>query len=190
MAYTDPIGTFPDKNTFRIEVYYAHPPSLVWRALTEPDAIEAWFMPMEIEGRVGGAVSLQHPGPPPSTSFGVITVFDVGSVLEYRFPDAGREQWPESVLRFELAAEREGCRLVFTQKLAPDVLAREEWLQSQIAGPGTFMPGTCAGWEGFFREGLARALDGQPPPLYDDRDEELMQARIPGYDRLIREQLM
>jgi uncharacterized protein YndB with AHSA1/START domain len=187
----EPIGTFPDRNTFRMEIHYPHPPSLVWRAITDPEELETWFMPMEIEPRVGGKVSLKHTSRPEiDRAYGVVTVFDVESVFEYCFPDAGREQWPESVLRFELMPQHDGCTLVFTQKLAPDTLVREDWTHLQIAGPGTLLPGTCAGWEGFFREGLERFLDGRPKPIYDESDDALMDARTPGYEKLVRAQLM
>jgi len=186
----EPIGTFPDRNSFRLTIHYPHPPSLVWRAITEPAALGTWFMPMEIEPHVGGAVSLEHTGRPGSErAHGVVTVFDIDAVLEYRFPDAGREQWPESVMRFELVPDGAGCTLVFTQTLAPHVLVREAWAHLQVGGPGTPAPGTCAGWEGFFREGLERYLGGRRPPIYDEQDDELMAARTPRYEKLVRAQL-
>jgi uncharacterized protein YndB with AHSA1/START domain len=188
---SEPIGTFPDRNTFRLEIHYPHPPSLVWRAITEPDALQTWFMAMTIEPRVGGAVSLKHTSRPEiDRAHGVVTVFDVESVFEYSFPDAGREQWPESVLRFELTPDDHGCRLVFTQRLAPGALAREDLAHLQIAGPGTLIPGTCAGWEGFFREGLERFLGGRREALYDDGDDTLMDIRATGYEKLVRAQLI
>jgi hypothetical protein len=50
------------------------------------------------------------------------------------------------------------------------------------------VPGTCAGWEGFFRDGLARHLDGRVP-VYDDRDDAVMAARTEGYRSLVETQL-
>ena len=186
-----PIGTFPDRNTFRLEIDYPHPPALVWRAITEPAALETWFMSMEIEPRVGGEVALKHTSRPGiDRARGIVTVFDVGAVLEYSFPDAGRDQWPESVLRFELHPADDGCTLVFTQRLAPNVLVREAWAHLQIAGPGTLIPGTCAGWEGFFREGLERFLDGAGAPIYTEDDDALMDARTPAYEELMRARLL
>ena len=182
----EPIGTFPDRHTLRLEIRYPHPPSLVWRAITEPEALGTWFMPMDIEPHVGGAVSLAHTGTPGGDrAHGVVTAFEIDAVLEYRFPDAGREQWPECVMRFQLAADDGGCTLVFTQTLAPHALIREAWADLQIGGPGTLAPGTCAGWEGFFREGLDRYLDGRPAPIYDGTDDELMATRTHGYETLV-----
>jgi hypothetical protein len=47
-------------------------------------------------------------------------------------------------------------------------------------------PGTCAGWEGFFREGLDRHLDGRQAPIYDETDEALMAERTPRYEARVR----
>jgi uncharacterized protein YndB with AHSA1/START domain len=187
----EPIGTFPDRHTFRLEIHYPHPPSLVWRAITQPEALETWFMAMDIEPHVGGTVSLKHTSRPGiDRAYGVVSAFDIESVFEYRFPDAGREQWPESILRFELIPDAGGCTLVFTQTLAPDALVREDWAHLQIAGPGTLAPGTCGGWEGFFREGLERFLERRPAPLYNDTDDALMEERGHRYEQIVRAQLM
>jgi uncharacterized protein YndB with AHSA1/START domain len=140
---------------------------------------------MELDLRVGGRVSLD---PGRGRAFGVITALEPEAVLEYRF-DAGQAFWPESVLRFELSdASGGGCRLRFTQRLGEDISFHDDGLRlGQIAGPGTFHPGTCAGWEGFFEEGLRRFLGGRGTPLYDEADDRLMAARTPIYRRRVVE---
>ena len=57
-ARNDARGTFLDKHTFRLNFVYPHPPSRVWKALTEPEQLAVWFMPLELELRVGGRALL------------------------------------------------------------------------------------------------------------------------------------
>jgi uncharacterized protein YndB with AHSA1/START domain len=84
-----------------------HPPEKVWRALTEPEHLAAWF-PTEIEGeRAAGAalrfVFRRGEGPP---SDGEMLAYDPPRLLEYR--------WGEEVLRFELRPSADGTELAFT----------------------------------------------------------------------------
>ena len=181
MSSTDARGTFPDRNTFRLETRYPHPPDRVWQAITDPEHLAVWFMPMQIDLRVGGRVLLvdygQEGKSPPAE--GVVTACEPGSLLEYRF-DKGEWDWPESTLRYELSVDGDGCRLVFSQTVAPDTV----WAvdpEGQVGGPGTIHPGACAGWEGFFEEGLSRFLAGRRAPLYDEDDDRLMDARTAAY---------
>ncbi|MGH9265874.1 MAG: SRPBCC family protein [Acidimicrobiales bacterium] len=83
-----------------------HPPEKVWRALTEPEHLAAWF-PSEIHGeRAAGAplrfVFAHGEGPPTE---GEMLTYDPPSVLEYR--------WEQEVLRFHLRPEGDGCVLTF-----------------------------------------------------------------------------
>ena len=85
----------------RFERTLAHPPDKVWRALTEPEHLRAWF-PSDIEGeRRAGAplrfVFRANEGPPID---GEMLVYEPPSVLEFR--------WGEELLRFELAADDGG----------------------------------------------------------------------------------
>jgi uncharacterized protein YndB with AHSA1/START domain len=84
-----------------------HPPEKVWRALTEPEHLRAWF-PADIEGeRAAGArlrfVFRNHEGDP---SDGEMLVYDPPTVLEFR--------WGEELLRFELEPGHEGAGTVLT----------------------------------------------------------------------------
>ena len=179
-------GRLIDRNTIEFDLSYPHPPSLVWQAITEPESLAVWMMPMELDLRLGGRVSLE---PSQGKAYGVITALEPQALLEYRF-DAGQAFWPESVLRYELSDDGSGgCRLVFTQRLAAHLRFPDDASDRQLAGPGTFPPGTCAGWEGFFAEGLQRFLDGRRAPIYDDEDDRLMAARTPVYRRRIAAEL-
>ena len=85
---------------------WPHPPEKVWRALTEPEHLAAWF-PSDIEGdREVGAklrfVFRNGEGPP---SDGEMLVYDPPTTLEFR--------WERGILRFDLRPEGEGCVLTF-----------------------------------------------------------------------------
>lgn len=87
-----------------------HPPEKVWRALTEPEQLAAWF-PADIEGdRKAGAtlrfVFRNDEGP---TMDGVMITYEPAAVLEFR--------WGEETLRFELEPEGSGTRLTFVNTL-------------------------------------------------------------------------
>jgi uncharacterized protein YndB with AHSA1/START domain len=84
----------------------AHPPEKVWRALTEPEHLAAWF-PSDVHGeRAAGAplrfVFRNGEGPP---SEGEMLVFDPPSTLEFR--------WEQEILRFDLRPDGDGCLLTF-----------------------------------------------------------------------------
>jgi uncharacterized protein YndB with AHSA1/START domain len=84
----------------------AHPPEKVWRALTEPQHLSAWF-PADIHGeRTAGAVLRfvfrNDEGP---AADGEMLTFDPPKALEFR--------WGEELLRFELEPDGEGCVLTF-----------------------------------------------------------------------------
>ena len=83
-----------------------HPPATVWRALTEPEHLAAWF-PTDIEGdRTPGAklrfVFRNGEGP---TIDGRMVTYGPPSLLEL--------QWGDETLRFELAPDGDGSRLTF-----------------------------------------------------------------------------
>ncbi len=188
MTEGDILGTFPDRHTIRFEIFYPHPVSRVWDAITDPRSLSVWFMPLDMEQRVGGRVVLRYSSQDELVpAEGVVTSFESESVLEYRFAK-GPWRWPESTLRFDLAPDGHGCRLVFSQEVAPDTVWDPD-PDGQIGGPGTVHPGACSGWEGFFREGLSRFLDGRSAPIYDDSDDALMDARAQSYRARIRDEL-
>jgi uncharacterized protein YndB with AHSA1/START domain len=86
------------------------PPPVVWRALTEPDHLDAWF-PTTIDGdRAPGAAlrfAFRDMEAPPME--GEMLVFEPPSVMEFR--------WGPDALRFEVQSERDGSVLVLTAVL-------------------------------------------------------------------------
>jgi uncharacterized protein YndB with AHSA1/START domain len=81
-----------------------HSPEKVWRALVEPEHLEAWF-PTTIEGEreVGAALrfSFRQDEAPPMK--GQMIVYEPHSLLEFK--------WGEDTLRFELKPEGDSTRL-------------------------------------------------------------------------------
>lgn len=97
-----PVG---DRWQLRFTRTLRHPPEKVWRALTEPEHLQAWF-PARIDGeRAAGAplrfVFEEDEGP---ALEGEMLVYDPPSLLELR--------WDDDVLRFELRPD--GDRTVLT----------------------------------------------------------------------------
>ena len=91
----------------RYERHLAHGPDKVWRALTEPEHVSAWF-PTDIVGERATGAELSFPfrqgeGP---TMTGRFLAFDPPVKLEMA--------WGEEVLRFDLAPDGEGTVLTMT----------------------------------------------------------------------------
>jgi uncharacterized protein YndB with AHSA1/START domain len=130
-----------DRWQLRFTRRLSHPPEKVWRALSEPEHLAAWF-PTDIEGeRRSGAplrfVFREGEGP---TLEGRMIEYDPPSVLELRWGD-------DETLRFELEPDGEGSLLTFVNTF--DELGRAAR--------------DAAGWHARL-DLLAYHLDGEPPP--------------------------
>ncbi len=90
----------------------AHPPERVWRALTEPEHLRAWF-PQHIRGewRAGAALTFEHQEPGLGPAFG-------GEVLACEPPRLLEFRWGTEVLRFEIEPRGGGCTLTLLDTLA------------------------------------------------------------------------
>jgi uncharacterized protein YndB with AHSA1/START domain len=122
-----------------------HPPQAVWRALSEPEGLEAWF-PTTIEGeRKAGAplhFGFRDMEAPPFD--GRMLVFDPPTVMEL--------QWGEDKLRFEMQPDDAGTVLVLTV----------------VFGQIGKVSRDSAGWHACL-DRLGCALDGRPAPSSADR---------------------
>lgn len=129
----------------------------VWAALTVSERIADWFDDMRFipEPRLGARVELRFPNddPPYEMTRGEVVAFDPPRVFAWTWPE---KDHPDSVVRYELAPDGEGCVLTFTQS---------------GMGP-TWIVGTAAGWQ-VFLEGLEGATEGVRTPGSIERERAL-----------------
>ena len=124
-----------DRAGVRFERRLAHPPERVWRAITEPDELAAWF-PDTIEGEFGPGAEVRFP------KFVEMGLPSTGTVTEFDPPRLLAFTWGPSTLRFELEPDGDGCRLVFMDSLPREESAKNAagWevcladLESRLAG--------------------------------------------------------
>ncbi len=123
----------------RFERPLEHPVARVWRAITEPDGLRAWF-PFDIEGeRATGAplrfVFREGEGEPFS---GAMVEFDPPSVMELRWED-------DETLRLEVTPRGSGCVLTLINRFDEIGKAARD----------------AAGWHACL-DALEAHLDGEP----------------------------
>jgi uncharacterized protein YndB with AHSA1/START domain len=105
----------------RLERRLPDPPEVVWQALTEREQLRSWF-PCDVilsGGRweVGAALTFPFPKE-------VLDLTLTGEVLEVDEPNVLAFTWGDDTLRFELAADGDGTRLVLVDELPPEAAAR------------------------------------------------------------------
>jgi uncharacterized protein YndB with AHSA1/START domain len=129
----------------RLERHLHKPPSDVWRALTVPEELKAWFPDsVEVEEWTVGApltfVFKEHDLPPMS-----------GVVLEVDEPHVLAFTWGDETLRFELTAAPDGgTDLVLTDELDRAFAARN-----------------AAGWDVCLERLAGHTGDVEWKPLFD-----------------------
>jgi uncharacterized protein YndB with AHSA1/START domain len=143
----------------RFERRLAHSVAKVWRAISEPEQLRAWF-PAAVDMALTPGARLRFELPRDAqarhdipdaemTSYGEVTAVDPPRLLEYT--------WSGEILRWELEPTDDGCRLRFTNVFDDREIA---------AGDG-------AGWH-VALESLGTVLDGRDvdrPALFDRADE-------------------
>jgi uncharacterized protein YndB with AHSA1/START domain len=138
---TATLQTDQGRAILRFERELRHGQDRVWRAVTDPEELRAWF-PAEV-------IYEQRAGAPMQFDFGGAHDLDPwpGEVIEWDPPRAFAFLWGEDTLRFELMPAGAGTRLVFTHAFAhePGKPARD-----------------AAGWESCF-EALDALLEGRRP---------------------------
>jgi uncharacterized protein YndB with AHSA1/START domain len=87
-----------------------HSPERVWRAITEPDELAAWF-PDRVSGSWQVGEALTFASAQAGTFTGRVLVCDPPRVLSYT--------WGTDVLRFEIEPEGTGCVLTLLDTLTP-----------------------------------------------------------------------
>lgn len=93
-----------DRWQLRFERDLPHPPAKVWRAITEPEHLVAWF-PTTIEGEraEGAKLRFEFPFDDAPGLDGEMVVYDPPTAMELR--------WGDETLRFDLEAQPAGTRL-------------------------------------------------------------------------------
>jgi uncharacterized protein YndB with AHSA1/START domain len=99
------LQTIDGRAALRLERRLAHPVARVWRAVTEPHELTQWFVaPVAWTPALGE--TFEDMGQP-----GEIVALDAPRLLAWT--------WGEERYSFELAADGDGCRLVFTHVFGP-----------------------------------------------------------------------
>ncbi|HEU5333662.1 MAG TPA: SRPBCC domain-containing protein [Actinocrinis sp.] len=163
------LSTAGARPSVRFERDLADPPPTVWRALTDPEELKAWFPSEIVTGRweQGAQLTFVFPGNPQFTMTGTVLDLDEPRLLVYT--------WGEDTLRFELTpTESGGTRLVLIDDPAPGVAARTAagWQICLERLAGTVPPRDA--WRRLFRRYTAAfepELGPQegPPAGFEDR---------------------
>ena len=92
-----------DRWRLRFTRALAHPPEKVWRAITEPEHLRAWF-PQRITGEwvVGSMLTFSHAGGLGPDFDGQVLACEPPSLLEFR--------WGTDVIRLEVAPRGAAAR--------------------------------------------------------------------------------
>ena len=178
-----PLARFIDRNTIEYVRTYPHPIERVWRAVTDPSEVGAWFFPpAEIDARRGGAYAL---GGPQTNFKGVITIFEPSRLVRYGGPEPHGK---DGYWQFTLDPVPGGTRMMFVQSSEPGVWRNTHgWPADPPEHPAgelnPWRPGTLSGWHRAF-DHLGDRLDGAPLRNEDeaplrDRYRELMRATQP-----------
>jgi uncharacterized protein YndB with AHSA1/START domain len=126
-----------------------HPAAKVWRALTEPEHLKAWF-PTTVEGE-------RAPGAPLRFAHrdGAAPPFD-GEMITYEPPSVLEFRWGPDTLRFELQADADGTLLTLRDtldelgKAARDAAGWHvclDQLESHLAGDDEDRTDLREGWQ-------------------------------------------
>ena len=165
MTVDGTLVTIDHRPALRFERRYAASVDRVWRAVTDPAEMSAWFPSAVVGERVVGAALVfdddAHRAAAAAAGEGHrddAGAHFTGRVLVWDPPTVFSFTWGGEVLRFELHAEGEGTRLVFTQMLSHRSAAARngagwhECLRSLDAALGEPSPeegGDGDGWAGY-----------------------------------------
>lgn len=135
----------------------AKPIETVWAAITTPERIADWFTTVELEPRLGGLYRLSFEDG--YALDGEIVAFEPPRLLAHTWPDPAH---PESVVRYELAPDGDGCVLRFSQT----AIGREH--MDSVGGWHFFLDAIPGAIEGR-RHNWTKAAEIEIMALYKDR---------------------
>lgn len=152
----DRLGTI-SRNGDRFDLAYvrriAKPIETVWAAITTPERIADWFAIVDIDPRVGGHYRIRF-SPDDTPIEGVITAFDPPRLLVHSWPDPGH---PDSLVRYELEPDGDGCILRF----------------GQTGMPAMYID-ALGGWH-FFLDAIPGAIEGRHHGWTKEAEDEIME---------------
>jgi len=158
---TEPLGQLRqegDRWELRFTRHLPHPPEKVWRAVTEPEHLAAWF-PTSIDGEraAGAKLTFAFPFDEAPGMEGEMVVYDPPSRMEL--------VWGDDILRIHLEPEGSGTVLTFVNVFDELGKAARD----------------AAGWHGCL-DILAHELSGDPRPGPDnERWDEVHPAYVEGF---------
>jgi uncharacterized protein YndB with AHSA1/START domain len=167
------------RQVLRFERRLPHPVERVWDALTRPEQLGQWVGEGEFDVELveGGRIHMRTTGPPELVDAIVAeagedaletddTVLRVEPPRVYEHTFGGQ---PDSIVRWELHPDTDGCRLVLTHTMPP-------------GAPPAEAPHTLAGWHALL-ERLGGVLDGRPGVWSRREWEELRDRYAANLDR-------
>lgn len=147
------------RTVLRFERRLRHRIERVWRALTEPDEVRAWFGALEVKLEPGGryVVSTATGDAGDAPIVGTITRLQAPTLLEYDTKDG--------LVTWSLRSDGEGCVLELTH----------------TNPPGLRLPDSVrAGWH-WHVDALTDALDGRPVDWQSEAPRARMEALYVHY---------
>jgi len=144
-----------DLTTVRVDQFFPHPPSKVWRALTEPQLLVQWQMQGSEDFRleVGHRYTLTSVPRPNANFSGTVDVqvlaYETGRMLRVRWADADPDRPADWTITWTLEHEGRGTRLFLVHEgFDPDDPA--QMMARTIMG---------GGWKSHVMRVLGQALD-------------------------------
>jgi uncharacterized protein YndB with AHSA1/START domain len=150
--------TQPDTTVITLDEFLPHSPARVWRALTDQDALAAWFMPNDFAPVVGHTFHFHRTANcdlhvSDRIRCQVLEIRDE-ELLSYSWTDAQYAGELDSVVTWTLHAEGHGTRLFLEHRgFLPD-----DTIQQAVR---TLMDG---GWRVYIADRLARLLAATTSP--------------------------
>jgi uncharacterized protein YndB with AHSA1/START domain len=162
MNRTEALGAFDRNDDYidvRFERHYPRPVETVWSALTDPARLADWMGEAQVEPYVGGRYDMMLDGPHPMT--GRILIWEPPHILEITWSNADA---PDSIVRYELARDGDGARLIFTHKRMP------------YASSALMLPG----WHVFLAR-LGRLVEGAPTGQWEPNWRQMQAVYVDHY---------
>ena len=149
------MGTFDDIGTFRISREFAVTPERLWEALSHPEEIEAWLLPVTFEPNAGAAYAFRSK--PPVTG----TLGEYHPQHAIRFDSAKGAFWRFAIE--PVAGEGGTTRMLLTIE---DRMTLESVHQFPGGPTKAWNPGVTAGWHEIL-DTLEHHLTARHPPSID-----------------------